>query len=363
MPRAHVVVESPIAPSFRAEQVAGMFDLDLSAVHRREWHVDLPAADGDWQIGAIVGSSGSGKSTIARATYADAYYVPAPWPASQAIIDALGEHSIHRLTAMLSSVGLATPPHWLRPFSTLSQGEQFRAELARSLLLDRPLVVFDEYASTVDRTIACTVSAALSKSIRARRIASRFIAVTCHADVLAWLSPDWILDVDTGELSRGSLQRPAIEIEVVRCRRRAWERFRPFHYLSASINPFAECYLATWDGQPAAFVAVLNAIGVSGVKRISRLVVRPEFQGLGIGRRLLDVIAQRYRAEGNRVVLTTGHPAMMRLLAASPAWQIRAIKPFGHGHQTGARDQAATSWGRPVVSAEYCGPALLAAAA
>ena len=66
MPSADILIESPIATSFRVEQVRGMFDVPGAASVKHEWHVNLPLEGKQWQIGLIVGASGSGKTTIGR---------------------------------------------------------------------------------------------------------------------------------------------------------------------------------------------------------------------------------------------------------------------------------------------------------
>ena len=71
----------------------------------------------------------------------------------------------------------------------LSGGEQFRCDLVRALLKPGDLVAFDEFTSVVDRTVAKIGSAAVAKSIRKGRIGKKFVAVTCHYDVLDWLEP------------------------------------------------------------------------------------------------------------------------------------------------------------------------------
>ena len=63
---------------------------------------------------------------------------------------------------------------WLRPFHVLSNGEQFRATIARALAESakgRELVVIDEFTSVVDRTVAQIGSAAIAKTIRRRHVA------------------------------------------------------------------------------------------------------------------------------------------------------------------------------------------------
>ena len=66
--------------------------------------------------------------------------------------------------------------------------------------LDKPLIVFDEFTSVVDREIAKVSAFAISKAVR--RSKKKFIAVTCHYDVVDWLEPDWVFCTDTMEFSR-----------------------------------------------------------------------------------------------------------------------------------------------------------------
>ena len=73
-------------------------------------------------------------------------------------------------------------------------------DIARALCLDKPLVVFDEFTSVVDREIAKVSAFAISKAVR--RSPKKFIAVTCHYDVVDWLDPDWVFCTDTMEFSR-----------------------------------------------------------------------------------------------------------------------------------------------------------------
>ncbi len=101
---------------------------------------------------------------------------------------------------MLCSVGFASPPDWLKAYYCLSQGEKMRVDIARALSLDKPLVVFDEFTSVVDREIAKVSAFAISKAVR--RSSKKFIAVTCHYDVVDWLDPDWVFCTDTMQFDR-----------------------------------------------------------------------------------------------------------------------------------------------------------------
>jgi len=69
-----------------------------------------------------------------------------------------------------------------------------RVDIARALCLDTHLIVFDEFTSVVDREIAKVSAFAISKAVR--RSKKKFIAVTCHYDVMDWLEPDWVFCTD-----------------------------------------------------------------------------------------------------------------------------------------------------------------------
>jgi hypothetical protein len=55
----------------------------------------------------------------------------------------------------------------------------------------------------VDREIAKVSAYAIAKAVR--RTAKRFIAVTCHYDVLDWLKPDWVFCTDDMSFSKKKL--------------------------------------------------------------------------------------------------------------------------------------------------------------
>jgi len=221
MPEANIQVSSPIIPTPRALQLAGMFDIPPAERSELKWTVKLPLEEKDWQIGAIIGPSGCGKSTIARKLFGDSMVPEYAWPKDKCVLDGFPEGMPNKtIVELLSSVGFSSPPSWLRPFHVLSIGEQFRVTLARLLAeTGDGLAVMDEFTSTVDRQVAQIGSAALAKTIR--RGKGKFIAVTCHRDILEWLAPDWYYDpaADHFEFffadgpassskSRGSIIRP-----------------------------------------------------------------------------------------------------------------------------------------------------------
>lgn len=342
MPTAHVLRESIIRPSFRVSQLAGMFDVPKTDKISHEWHVTLPLEGKEWQIGVIAGPSGAGKTTLGRELFPDAHFHDGfEWDPEAAIVDGFPEGlETREIVALLSSVGFSSPPHWLKRFSHLSNGQKFRVELARLLASDHATVVFDEFTSVVDRSAAKISCAAISKTLR-RRQRPQLVALSCHFDIIDWLQPDWVYDVAAERFEwRRLRRRPEIRLEIWETNRVAWNLFRGHHYLSADISRSARCWLATWEGVPVGFTAVLPHPHprVKNFRREHRTVVLPDYQGVGIGNRLSEWVADWHVARGYRYISTTSHPAMIRHRAKDPMWKL--LRGAGHASKASNHDAA-----------------------
>ncbi len=192
--------------SFRAQSVASSFTITADKMDKR-FVGSLPIEDWSWQIGVIVGRSGTGKTTIAKQLF-PADYIRGFEYGAETILDDFPEGlSVSEITRALCCVGFSSPPDWLKPYAVLSQGEKMRVDVARALLLAEKRVVFDEFTSVVDREVAKIASLAISKAVR--RSNKQFIAVTCHRDILDWLEPDWVFDTDdmTFDKKKESIRR------------------------------------------------------------------------------------------------------------------------------------------------------------
>jgi len=382
MPSADVVVSCPVYDSFRVQQVAGMFDLPVSSKSTEHFSVELPDLAEPWEVGLIVGPSGSGKSSVAHQFYPDQLYQGAAWPSDKAVIDCFDRLPIRQVVELFTAVGFSSPPSWVKPYQVLSGGERFRCDLARALAdacaesqptskpqpndehgklapsVTQPaprLVVFDEYTSVVDRNVARACSTAIAKGIRRGNIPCRFVAVTCHYDVAEWLEADWVLDMATGSLKRRRLRRPPIHLRIHRCQLAAWQLFARHHYLSGAINPSAQCYLATWEGQPVSFCATLPLITRKRHRRFTRIVTLPDYQGMGIGMRVVAAVAELHRQQGLRINVTSSHPALIRHCKHSPLWKTVNVRKTGSRRSNRRFAAYRGSAGRAVVSFEYVG--------
>lgn len=354
MASIEATVECPVFDSFRVQQVAGMFDVPLSRRAVQQFRVEVPddLRQRQWRLGLIVGPSGSGKSTMARAMFRDGVYQPREWPRDRAVVDGFGDRPIKEITGLLTAVGFSSPPSWVKPYHVLSNGEQFRCDLARALAQaggsEEP-VAFDEFTSVVDRNVARAASAAIARGMQQGQIGGRFVAVTCHYDVTEWLQPDWVIDMATAGFQWRCLPRPPIQLEIVRCAREAWSLFARHHYLSGGLSAVARFFLALWEDIPVAFCATVALVGFKNRRRISRIVTLPDYQGLGIGMRLAEAVAEMHRGEGYRVNLTASHPAVLAHCRRSERWRAVQVKKLGSKGLRRYRGSA----GRAVVSFEF----------
>ncbi len=187
-----------LAPqTFRAQSIVGTYTL-LDVKLEKHLKGSLPLEGWPWKIAVIVGSSGSGKTSIAKKLFPEAYIKGFEYSHACFLDDFPENLPVAEIEKALCSAGFAEPPSWLKSYGVLSQGQKMRVDIARALLLDKPLIVFDEFTSVVDREVAKVGSYAISKAVR-RQSGKQFVAVTCHFDVVDWLEPDWVYNVDTGE--------------------------------------------------------------------------------------------------------------------------------------------------------------------
>lgn len=303
-----------ITPDVITQKISENFDYEFDGTSTFE-PPKLVLPNEDFQIGLIVGPSGSGKSTLLKMFGHEDFPL---WEHDKAIASHFG--SAEEAQKKLAAVGFNSIPAWFRPYHVLSTGEQYRADLARRL---ENYAVVDEFTSVVDRPVAKSAANAVSRYICNEGL-HNIVFASCHYDIAEWLNPDWIFDTATGRLlPRGCLHRPNIELELVPCGIEAWSMFSPHHYLTDNINKSAKFWLCLWGTTVVGFgSAIAFPSGtVKNAFRGHRTVVLPDYQGLGIGVRISDAIAEMYVSQGCRYFSKTVHPRMGEYRNNSPRWK------------------------------------------
>ena len=307
-----------------------------------------------WNIGVILGGSGSGKTTILK-KMGDIKKVSFDY--EKPLISNFDWLEPKDATLVLTSMGLSSVPTWLRPFNTLSNGEQYRATLAYlvSSAKDEEVILIDEFTSVVDRDVAKAMSFSLQKYIR--RTNKRIILASCHYDILEWLLPDWICSPQKG----GVLERcdylrqgrPQISLQVSRVEAETWDFFKKHHYLTEQVNKSCKFLLFEWNNKPIGIVAIINQPGPNERKyamAISRIVVLPDFQGMGFGVKLSEFCGGLIRNQGGLCFIKTINPALGEYFNKSNLWRGTSL----NGKKRIIKDDTDKSARNRLERASYC---------
>ena len=227
----------------------------------------------------------------------------------------------HVTEEILVAVSLMSIPAWYTDIGNLSGGEKERFEIAYILSRssDNEIIILDEFTSLVDRSTAKGMSRGISKWCRLH--GKKLVIATIHNDIFSFMEPDFVWSTRYSKFI--SYVKNNIEIEYRSGCYGDWQLFKQYHYLSSNLFTASTITLALVDSEPVAFIAVTFQMGKSDrghKRRIHRLVVLPEWQGLGIGSKLLDHVAEAESASHAELYIKTSHPAMGRHLELSPKW-------------------------------------------
>jgi ABC-type dipeptide/oligopeptide/nickel transport system ATPase subunit len=320
------LVSSP-SGSFMATKAAQSLDIDVNKKleHRLSVTADV---ESPYNIGLIVGNSGSGKTTLAKKMFgADAFAELVD--TSQPIIDQFpAEFTYDQRADILNSVGLSQVVCWIRPVSTLSNGQRFRAEAALKIATAGDAVVaIDEWSSVVDRTVAKVMSHALQRA--ARRHGKRFVLCSCHYDVIEWLQPDWIIDCNAQSYQeRRGLQQSREEklsFELREVDRRTWRNFSRYHYLNENL-PGGKIYtfgLFCGDQQIGFQCFAAYIPGDATTFHSNRTVIHPDYVGFGLGMKIINISSKYMRQKyGYRIMAKFSSVPVYKAMIKNSDWKL-----------------------------------------
>jgi GNAT superfamily N-acetyltransferase len=136
-----------------------------------------------------------------------------------------------------------------------------------------------------------------------------------------------------------------------------WQIFRNYHYLNGKLGAGVRCYVAIYQNKPIAFIAIACTRMKAKYYRVSRLVVLPDYQGIGVGKRLLNFIAQLYSSQTHQpFYILTSNPQIIR--GNLKNWKVTR---FGHASRgrndsrINAEIRSSLSRNRITVSLQYTG--------
>lgn len=310
-------LENRVITTNTTKNISSAFDYEFDGTRKTD--IYIPNFPKSFQIGLIVGSSGSGKSTLLK-LFGEEENIQ--WDNKYCIADNFD--SCDDAIGKLGAVGLNSIPSWLQSYNTLSNGEKFRADVARRL---KDNAVIDEFTSVVNRECAISCSSSVQKYIRNNDL-QNIVFCSCHFDIIDYLQPDWVYNTDSKALSvgRSERQRQNIILEINQCSKQVWDMFKKHHYLSADLNKSADCYCVSWNSCLVAFGAILPMPGKFGNdtrKCVSehRIVVLPDYQGIGIGNRFSEYLGELYLSYGYRYFGKTANPRMGEHRNKSDRWK------------------------------------------
>lgn len=313
--------ENSFSNSYRNNSIITQFDLKVKDKIKEEFNFDFNLPK-NWKLGVIVGNSGTGKTTIAKEIF-NLKKINNNKDNSKSILDLFNDNiNLSEITKILTQVGFASPKSWLKPYNVLSNGEKMRVDLALEILSDKKQIVFDEFTSVVDRDVAKTMCHIINKIIK--NTDKQFILVSCHFDILHFLDTNWIFNTNKMLIEAGQKKRYTRELKLYESTRNNWKLFSKYHYLDHNLSNRAICFTAYLDNNPVGFIAIIHfpspKIGLT--YRVHRLVVLPDFQGIGVGKFILNNVANIFFLKNKYFYLSSSSLAVKEALKKDNNWKL-----------------------------------------
>ena len=196
--------------------------------------------------------------------------------------------------------------------------------------------MIDEFGSALDDASARALAHRLQR--HARRHGLSVVVATNRASLLPYLRPDRLLD--TQECAyvprpRWPRVRLTVGLELLDTRDmyREWDKYARFHYLSHSFGSAAKVFRITCNGETCGFQASIRHMNPPNLIFTHRTVVRPEYQGFGIGDAVHGLLGAYVKSRGMRFRVHTSHPKVRRAMRAQPRlWKTlfldKVYKPY-----------------------------------
>lgn len=165
-----------------------------------------------------------------------------------------------------------------------------------------------------------------------RRGKGQIVLLSCHYDIIDWLQPDWVYDTAEARFyDRDCLrQRPKLELQIYKVRGTVFPRLFKQHYYLDLPNPVAaEYFVGFINGDPVCHLAVAPLF-TARAYRATRLVVLPEWQGVGVGTRFLNAVCEYHCRDVEGVTSLTRYSSIL----PTRNYAERCVTP-GNGYRPG----------------------------
>tara|TARA_R110000824_G_scaffold158206_1_gene331919 strand:- start:120 stop:1244 length:1125 start_codon:yes stop_codon:yes gene_type:complete len=308
--KIEVILKSKVNKEFRCQVAANSLDIDIekkSIHHLKIDNINIPE---NWNIGLVYGNSGSGKTTMIKHLFGDDIF-DIKLDLEKPIINQLPEDMTYDECAlMLNGIGLNSVPCWIRPLKTLSNGQKARAEAVFLMCQNKEIVFIDEWTSVVDRTVAKAMSVCLYKY--AKRNNKKIVLCSCHFDILEWLNPDWMIDCNKQEFQLPTSEdfffrkREELKFTIKRIGKESWKYFSKYHYLNENL-PGGKLFLygLFCNNDQIGFQCYASYVpGKPEILHFNRTVVHPDYNGLGLGIKMINATSKILKKEFEKIYLT-----------------------------------------------------------
>ncbi|MGQ9650858.1 MAG: AAA family ATPase [Phycisphaerae bacterium] len=363
-------------PTPRLVEVCLRFGLSLAEAGRvivSDLALDLRRGS----VTLIVGPSGAGKTLlireIARRAPMSQVVGDMDMPADVPVLDAVAPtRPINEAIGLLTACGLGEPWLWMRPFDVLSDGERFRARLARAVSLgrrngQRGVLLCDEFGSLLHERLAKAVAFNLRKLAARERLA--VVVATSREDIEPDLHPDCVIRLSRqsgvvracrgrGFDGAGARLSFADDLQVVQGTLRDYEAFASMHYRHRQQVGFVSAVFVMRDrrtsealgvvvyGHPSLELALRNKVtGGRYVRQakllnqemrvLKRLIIHPDVRGCGLGHELVRRTLPMAGAQFVECLAVMG--------AVNPVFEKAGMRPVGVCCSS-AGSEAALAW-------------------
>jgi len=128
------------------------------------------------------------------------------------------------------------------------------------------------------------------------------------------------------KITSTTFNKPQLDIIVKEGEKHLWSKFAEHHYMNGSLPSSSVFYTFYWIKNEKEIL-----IGCCGIlfqiaknikaRRFTRIVVLPEYQGLGFGSKIINSIGKFYKDNNiDKMFLSTFHPRLGEFMGASKYW-------------------------------------------